>query len=66
MLKQNFCSVWYKFLQPEQVIVKSGRFKQEEGDNIRIYITKFEEFRWFFKNSLLDEVTVGMFLQGTR
>ena len=66
VLKQNFCFVWCKILQLEQAIVEAEKLKQEEGDNIRIYITKFEKLRPFFKTSLSDKVTIRMFLQGTR
>ena len=46
--------------------MEAGKLKQEERDKIRIYITKFKEFRLFFKSSLLDKVIIRMFLQGTK
>ena len=44
-LEKNFRSEQCKLLQLEQAIIEAGKLKQEEGENICIYITKFEEFR---------------------
>ena len=56
----TLCDV--KILQLKQAIVEAGKLKQEERDNIRIYITKFKKFRHFFRSSLSDEKTIEMFL----
>ena len=48
-LEKNFRSAWYKILQPKQAIIKVRKLKQEERENICIYIIKFEEFRKFIR-----------------
>ena len=47
-------------------MLAAGQLNQQEEDNIRIYIYKFERLHRIFKNDNDEEITIAMFLNGVK
>ena len=53
-------------MQPKLAMLAAGYLNQQEENNIRIYIFKFEKLQIFFKNNINDKITIKMFLNRVR
>ena len=47
-------------------IVEVAKVYQKEHEHIRVYASKFEELHRFFKDALIKEAVIGLFLNNVR
>ena len=58
--------MWCVVMTSTNAIVEVAKVVQKEHEHICIYASKFEGYCWFFKETLLEEAKIAMFLNNMR
>ena len=61
-LEDSWLNFRCKVINPMEAITYVGKLQQAEKDFIMNYISSFEEFRWFFVNTLSLQGFIELFL----
>ena len=61
-LETDFLQTWCVVMTATDAIVDVAKLYQKENKHIRVYASKFEEYRRFFKATLTEEAMIAMFL----
>ena len=65
-LKQEFIQKWCVVITSTNAIVEVAKVVQKEHEHICTYASKFKGYCQFFKNTLLEESIIDMFLNNVR
>ena len=55
-------STWCIVMSSTTAIVEVAKIVQDESEHIRVYASKFEEYKRFFRDTLTEEAIIAMFL----
>ena len=61
-LEEELLSTWCIVMSSTTAIVEVAKIVQEEQEHIRVYASKFEEYKRFFWDTLTEEAIIAMFL----
>ena len=65
-LEKDFREDWCIKMTATVAMEKASKLYHEQHHNIRGYIVKFEEYRYFFKTSLVTAVQIELFMKNVR
>jgi len=65
-LEKDFREDWCVKMTATVAMEKASKLFHEEHHDIRGYVVKFEEYRYFFKHSLVTSVQIELFMKNVR
>lgn len=65
-LEKAFKEAWCITYTPVQAFSKAMLLKQDEQEHMRVFASRFEEFRKFFRKDISRDLVIDVFMENTR